>query len=281
MIQNYLVFCIDGQAKYVQGSIPTGKLVANDINRNSIWVISPFYPTGIVRGSFQTKDRVIEQVSSVGVLMNDKISVDELVPKTASYYSLVKDWNVWEIKVPQRILSFLSHHRLSDIGISFEFKDYLVPPAPNGFNYIEQILEDDYVPNENGYYIVKIPQYEYDETLFHFNDILVKDGESIYVLRRIEFAGNTPTQNYKVDPAIPANNYEQVETTLTEDILATLQEHGISITNIENGKVLNPLQSNLDANGYKIINLQKGTSPNDAISLQNLLEYIDVESTTW
>ena len=88
---------------------------------------------------FKQKIELLNKCQSTGLLRNDKISVDELVPTSSSYYELVKDWNVWEIRVPQRILEFLSHHRTSEIGISFEFKDFIVPNAPYGYNFIQNI----------------------------------------------------------------------------------------------------------------------------------------------
>jgi hypothetical protein len=282
MIQNYLVFCVDAQAKYVQGSIPVGKLTANDINRNSIWVISPFYPTGTVRGSFQTKDRVIEQVSSTGILRNDKISVDELVPTSASYYELVKDWNVWEIKVPQRILEFLSHHRTSEIGISFELKDFIVPKAPYGFNFIQNIDDPEFVVETIGYYIIKIPQYVADEKTFRYNDILTNDNEGIKKLNRIVVGGNTPTVNYLVDPAIPADNYESTDEEFTDDILATLNEHGVSINALKDKIENDTIQQANDTDTIDIVlindapygriieaNLKINESKNDFIKNDN------------
>ena len=99
------------------------------------------------------------------------------------------------------------------------------------------LMTQEFIVETDGYYVIKIVQYEFDEKTFRYNDILIKDGLEIKKLNRFVVGGNTPTVNYLIDPAIPADNYESTDEEFTDDILATLNEHGVSITALEGLKL--------------------------------------------
>ena len=68
MIQNILTFCVKNDLTFVEGSIPSGKLVANDINRNSIYLVTP-YDEAIVKANFQTNLQSDTPTSVLGILV--------------------------------------------------------------------------------------------------------------------------------------------------------------------------------------------------------------------
>ena len=121
MIQNYLVFCVKSDLTFVEGSLPSGKLVANDVNRNSIFVIAPHIGT-IITANFITTTQGDLPRTTFGTYVGDKMSVEDLVDKSESYYNLIKDWNIFEFKLPSTTLSFIANRR----NISFSF-EYVIP----------------------------------------------------------------------------------------------------------------------------------------------------------
>lgn len=245
MIQNILTFCVKNDLTYVSGSIPSGKLVANDINRNSIYLITP-YDEAIVKANFQTNLQSDTPTSVLGILVNGEIEVGELVDTNASYYNLVKDWNIYEFKVPSTTLSFISRNRTGKIGINFSIEQRLVPMIKVSYGtYKGEITELAQTPTENGYYIIKALGYEYEDSVelksFDLNDILVYNATTDVATKISAYSnrGSTPTAMYSVDPSLLNDNFETIDSGLTaqivqqvndntSDILLILQAIGVS-----------------------------------------------------
>ena len=92
-----------------------------------------------------------------------KLTIDEIVPTSKSYYNLVKDWNIYEFKVPSTTLSFISRNRTGKIGINFSIEQRLVPTIKDSYGeYQGEILSQAQPLLESGYYINKTIGFELD-----------------------------------------------------------------------------------------------------------------------
>ena len=263
MIQNILTFCVKNDLTFVEGSIPSGKLVANDINRNSIYLVTP-YDEAIVKANFQTNLQSDTPTSVLGILVNGKITIDEIVPTSKSYYNLVKDWNIYEFKVPSTTLSFISRNRTGKIGINFSIEQRLVPIIKDSYGeYQGEILSQGQVFTESGYYINKTVDFELDTgdvNIYGLNDILVltkqeRPLDDIQVkISAYSNRGSTPTTLYSVDPSLLNDNFETIEPSLTTQIVQQVNDNTGDI-------VL--LFQNVGVNNNTLITLENRISVNE------------------
>lgn len=222
MIQNYLVFCINGNAKFVDGSIPSGKITANSVNKNSIFTISPFAQDTIIKGVFQPKDRAIEPMT-VWSVPTDKVKPQDLINPNKSYYELVKDWYVREVKVPSLVLEYISSARNTEIGITFFVEQRIVPKVPSSLEFTGYLDEDTVSITNGTYKIVKPVEIEWNGLSLNFNDVVYNNG-TYQKINAVVFRDNTSTILYGVDPAILNDNFESIDPTTTDLVLQKLGE---------------------------------------------------------
>ncbi len=263
MIQNILTFCVKNDLTFVEGSIPSGKLVANDINRNSIYLVTP-YDEAIVKANFQTNLQSDTPTSVLGILVNGKIAIDEIVPTSKSYYNLVKDWNIYEFKVPSTTLSFISRNRTGKIGINFSIEQRLVPTIKDSYGeYQGEILSQGQVFTESGYYINKTIDFELDTgdvNIYDLNDILVLTKQELPLddiqvkISAYSNRGSTPTTLYSVDPSLLNDNFETIEPSLTTQIVQQVNDN--------TGDIVLLLQ-NVGVNNNTLITLENRISVNE------------------
>jgi len=224
MILNNLVFCIDENKKFVNGSIPSGKITANDINSNFLYVITPSPIRTLIKASFQNEMQNETPETVPLEYVGDKIRVDDLVPKNAPYYNMVKDWNVFTSGIPAKSLEMISYSRAGMIGVSFNFTELIVPQAVEGYDYIADITNPDYIPNMVGYYVVKVAVYEFGGFEFTYNDILIKTSTGVVKRRALTIVKNTNTLRYSIDPSIYTQNFEAPEQDIVDLILLSISD---------------------------------------------------------
>lgn len=232
-IINKLVFVVNENNDYVPQSIPSGKITANDINSNFIYLISPADIRTVIKVNFQDEYQNTSPVSVPMRYVGGDITVGELVPKTAPYYDLVKDWNVFNSGIRADVLEKISFNRAGIIKISFSFTSLFVPQAPNNLDYLGEINDIDFIPDEEGYYIVKIPKYEFNDITFGFNDILVKTDDVVEQISAIGIKKNTTRVNYLIDPSIKEEDFDGIELSIIDNILASISDVYHKIDNIE------------------------------------------------
>lgn len=222
MIIKKFVFPIKADLTYVSGAIPIGKLTANSLNKDMFYVISPTVGNTVISANFQNNLQTsgVEKIT----LIPSSVGVDELVSKNASYYELVKDWNVWESFLPSKPFEYVAYNRAGLIGISFYFRQYLIPQIPYGVEYRGKITDDLFIPSLDGAYVIDLPFYQYDIQDFMYHDLLIKDGEEVSRIKALVQGGATPTIEYSVDPSVYEAGYEEVEIDLTESILSKIGE---------------------------------------------------------
>lgn len=210
MIINKFVFPIKADRTFVSGAIPQGYLTANDINKDMIYVISPAVGETSITARFQNSYQSDE--AELVKLIPSSIGIDELVDKDASYYELVKEWNVWQGFIPSKALEYVSYNKAGLIGVSFSLLQNIIPNTPSiiGINYIDDITRENFVPAFDGYYIVKLATYEYNGVTYHLNDMLIKHGDEILKRSSITQGGNTSTIEYSVDPSVFGGNFESI-----------------------------------------------------------------------
>jgi hypothetical protein len=221
MILNNLVFPIKLGAKFVEGSIPTGYLTANDINKDMVYVISPEVGATNVTLTLQNSKQSEKEVRAV--MKRSSITVDMLVSKDKSYYDLIKDWNVWQCFLPSKALTFVSYNRANQIGISFGFRQATVPNM-SGFNFKGNITNDSFVPVANGYYVNKTALFIYNGLELTYNDVLIKYGDELLVKKAIITSINTSTLEYDVDPSVYDSDIETIDIGIAESLILQANE---------------------------------------------------------
>ncbi len=262
MIINKLVFPIKSDLSFVEGGIPQGMLTANSINRDILYVISPAVKETVITAFFQNQKQT-ENTQQATFILSD-LSIDYLVSKDTSYYELVKDWNVWQTIIPSKALEFISYNRAGKIGISFAFKQLL---EPSGYEGSQEITNDNFVINDSGSYIIKIPYYHFLGNDFTYNDVLIYNGGSeVSKKPAIALQGTTGTLEYSVDPSVYIGGYESVEVGLTESILSKLGENSGEI------KLLR-----LKFNNYYTIEEVDGLILNTQEEIDNISEDLHLE----
>src|SRR5690554_2808763 len=229
MIINKFVFPIKADLKFVEGGIPQSYLTANDINKDMFYVISPAVGDTIVSANFQ--NNVLNGEPVKVEFTPSSLKVSELVSENESYYELVKDWNVWQGFMPSKPLEYVAYNRAGEIGISFNFKQLLVPAIPHGLKVKGYVEGEDFVleEEEDGVYVVKVAYYEYDDVVFTYHDLLIKDGNDVIRKGAMTQSGNTGSVEYAVDPSVYDSEYESLDPSLTESILSKLGENSADI----------------------------------------------------
>src|SRR5690554_6142182 len=227
MIINKFVFPIKADLKFVEGGIPQGYLTANDINKDMFYVISPAVGDTIVSANFQ--NNVLNGEPVKVEFTPSSLKVSELVNENESYYELVKDWNVWQGFMSSKPLEYVAYNRAGEIGISFNFKQLLVPAIPHGLEVKGFVVKEDFFPRQDGVYVVKVAYYEYDNVEFTYHDLLIKVGNDVIRKGAMTQSGNTGSVEYAVDPSVYGSEYESVDPSLTESILTKLGENSADI----------------------------------------------------
>ena len=125
MIINKFVFPIKADKKFVGGSLPQGYLTANDINKDMFYVISPSVGQTVITAMFQNTLQT-DEPELVKLVPSDE-PINMLVNENASYYELVKEWNVWQGVFPSKALEYVAFNRAGEIGISFSFSIIHLP----------------------------------------------------------------------------------------------------------------------------------------------------------
>ena len=222
MIINKFVFPIKADKTFVSGALPQGYLTANDINKDVFYVISPSVGATIIKAKFQN-NKQNELPIIVDMLATD-IDIKMLVDENASYYDLIKDWNVWQGYFPSKALEYVSYNRAGKIGISFVLKQSILPPLPQLEFKGKLVSEDDKVL-ENGYYIVDTPLYEIDGKSLTFNDVIIKNDNDIIIRKSIVQSGNTGTVEYGVDPSVYGGVDESIDIKLTDSIIVKVNDN--------------------------------------------------------
>src|SRR5690554_3512018 len=275
MIQRNLVFCIDNNINFVNGSIPATKLTANDINRDVIYVVAPFEISSVVKVKFVDE---LNQQDSVSQLLKytNEVSVDELVEKTKPYYETVKDWNVYYIEMNGKPLSFVSNRISSGIYISFSV--VITKPKTNlvnglsfkGYEYGE-ILD---TPLNNGEYkIIRNPLFEEDGVSYNVDDIIYKENGNYFKVSASIRKGGTTSRKYLVEPNIEAID-ESLDPTLTEQIIGMVNDLEQNVANVERNADLKDgsvaMEADLDINDNDIVGVNNIEV--DGISAKNGIE---------
>lgn len=232
MIQNTVVFIVNGDGSFFKQP-PNTKFTANSVNKNSIFVIAPFVNTASIIANFKVAHK-LKQDSRVATLT-------DMQPREITNESYVFDWNVWEVKVPQPTLQFLSNNRGSEILVSFTVGETQVSRViPKYKTILAKITDTSFVLPSitvDGRYIVKVASYEYANGLYaFFNDTIIADNDNQrYIVYRAKYSGGTtPTVAFKVDPNIPMENFDEYEPTVVEQLILQVNENSGDIVTLEN-----------------------------------------------
>lgn len=259
MILNKLVFPIKLDGKFVEGAVPVGKLTANDKNKDMLYVISPVVGATAITATFQ--NTLQTEKKEYANFEPSRLEVKDLVREDESYYELIKNWGVWQAFLPSKALGYVAYNRAGQIGVSFNFRQAIVPRIV-GVDYVGEIINSGFIPTQDGYYIVKTPLYEYDGETFTFNDVLIKLDDEILIKKAIFTAENTSTLNYSVDPSIYDSDFEGFDISLTESIVHQVNENTTDIKVLfkNNNDIffdISELKKRVSINEDEILNLKE------------------------
>ena len=229
MIQNTIVFIVNGDGSFFKQP-PNTKFTANSVNKNSIFVIAPFVNTASIIANFKVANKS-KQDSRVATLTT-------MQPREITNESYVFDWNVWEVKVPQPALQFISNNRGTEILVSFNVGETTPSRVPTNFDTIlGEITDTEFILPSitvDGRYIVKVASYQYATGKYaFFNDTIIADNTAQeYIVYRAKYSGGlTPSVAFKVDPSIPMENFDEYEPTVVEQLILQANENSGDIVN--------------------------------------------------
>lgn len=270
MIINNLLFVINSKLEFVDGTTRYGYLTANDINKDMLYVISPFPYSTDIRATFKNYEQG-EQGETV-FFKKSKKKIEDLIDKDnkTTPYELVKDWNVWQSIMPNKALTYVAGNRGGDIEVSFSFREHIPPSIPNGLEYQGEIYSLD---NIGGYgaYLVKTNLLELDEGVFaNYNDLIIYEG-TFSLIRAIIQKGGTAPITYEVDPNIKDEDYEIVEFDLVSSLISMVGDVADDVQGLDN-EINNILNKNIEQDGRLDVNEA------ELIRLDGRIDDIDVES---
>ena len=259
MIINKLVFPIDANKEYVQGAIPRKKLMANDVNRDFLYVISPTVPQTRIQAHFKNTMQGLKGEVAYLEPTNEKVS--ELVEEGVSYYNLIKDWYVWKTPIPNKALEYVSHSRAGAISIGFNFMEFLDRKVPEGSTFRGEILSVNDISGD-GAYVVNTNELEYNTLILGYRDLLIIEGGVPRVERAIIQRKNTPSINYSVDPSVYSDGVPDEDYSLLDSVMIILSE----VQN-DNIKINNDLNTHVNSkhNPHEVDSEQVGTYDKDTI----------------
>lgn len=213
MIQKTLVFVVDFTGKMIDGEKPVGFLRANDKNKNTIFLITPEQPTTQIKARFLAKTKHNNGVAVNGILTAD-YKVNDLVSETKSYYEKIKDWNVFYFPVPERVVNYIASNAGSEIGITFEFVEWQLPRIKDIYgDFLGEITDSRFSidANEDGYYVNRVIDYEYNGDKYGYNDLFIVGGGTITAIRAFPRTGGAVGGYFGVDPMYDSGVFEYVD----------------------------------------------------------------------
>jgi len=242
-IQNQINLYVDINGQFVSGSMPTNVLYRNNLNRNIFFICTPLSNATIVEVIFRNSTLSNNGESQFARATGQK--AESITDKSVSYYEKVKDWNVYVLIPSSRLLSkfpssmsgtILGTIRLTEIDLT----DLLgVPPL----NYLVMWPETnpfDMTTGEAQYIVsrsqnLQLPSDILGGAVLNFNDILIFDGVDTYTIRRALWSrSSTEPLRFVGNPALIDEDfdYDDIPTTVTQNIYAQLSSHEIDLANL-------------------------------------------------
>ena len=236
-IQNQINLYVNANGQIVPGSSPTNALYRNNLNRNVFFIITPLSQAAVVKllwkNTSLSKQGYTQVALATGGLGKDVTSEE------VSYYSLVKDWNVFKCIPSSSILTkfpatvsgsisltvSISEPDLSDSTVYTWVKDI----TTNEVGVISSLTDNQYVRAIGN-------NIETNFGILNKADKLVKLENGLVIIRALWTRSTTEPMLYVGNPSLEDNDFEDAEVGdvgLLGGIIAQQNENTIDISRLQ------------------------------------------------
>ena len=215
-------------------------IASNNQAANNIQIIAPFPASDSVAVNYYLRNARISNYTQYLRLLKDTsgniIYARDIVSPSKPYYQTVKDWNVWQIPISSKALRAISKYHAGkvDLSVTFrEFKNFLIDETmefKGTFGSAKSTTRGD-IPltaNDGDYYRCDYLDFHSDNSNLDFTlmDLAIWDDINSRWIKgsSYEEALPTPSTEVGVDPSVFGMAIEDVEPTVTEQILDRISD---------------------------------------------------------
>lgn len=215
-------------------------IASNNQAANNIQIIAPFPASDSVSINFYLRNARISNYTQYARLLKDTsgniIHAKDIVSPSKPYYQTVKDWNVWQIPISSKALRAISKYHAGrvDLSVTFrEFKNFLIDETmefKGTFGSAKSTTRGD-IPltaNEGDYYRCDYLDFHSNNSNLDFTlmDLAIWDEINNRWIKgsSYEEALPTPSTEVSVDPSVFGMAIEDVEPSVTEQILERIAD---------------------------------------------------------
>ena len=121
LLQNQINIYVNANGELVPGSAPTNFLYRNNLNRNVFFIVTPLSEAAVVKLIFKNTSLAKQGYTDVALPTQQKGS--NITNETASYYNIVKDWNVFKCIPNETILAKFPSTVTGTIALTVSIKE--------------------------------------------------------------------------------------------------------------------------------------------------------------
>jgi len=278
-------------------------IASNNQAANNIQIISPFPASDSVSVNYYLRNARISNYTQYARLLKDTsgniVYARDVVSPSKPYYQTVKDWNVWQIPISSKALRAISKYHAGKVDLSAtfrEFKNFLIDETmefKGTFGSAKSTTRGD-IPltaNDGDYYRCDYLDFHSNSANLDFTlmDLAIWDDINSRWIKgsSYEEALPTPSTEVGVDPSIFGMAIEDVEPSVTEQILeriadlesmimAEVPEEVLANMFVRNNLELFYAELNVIQSSDKIY-VERGTN-GYFVSVDNLLSNVDLTS---
>lgn len=216
-------------------------IASNNQAANNVQIIAPFPASDSVAVNYYLRNARISNYTQYARLLKDTsgnmVYAKDIVSPSKPYYQTVKDWNVWQIPISSKALRAISKYHAGkiDLSVTFrEFKNFLIDETmefKGTFGSAKSTTRGDIPASgmmDGDYYRCDYLDYFSNRANLDFTlmDLAIWDGINLRWIKgsSYEEALPTPSTEVGVDPSIFGMAIEDVEPTVTEQILERIAE---------------------------------------------------------
>ncbi len=219
MKKNALQFIIDSNGNYLDYS---GSVRALSNYVGMVQIITPLPLDDAVGVNFLVYDSKIQNLSQY--VIPTAYKGRDVIPETDVLYQTTYDWNVFEVEIFERALSYISKHHQGRIGASFTFEE--IVPSARAITYKGLFGADIALPTTGlttgDYYVCEDYNFNVQGYIFGKGQIIYWNGTK-WIKDRMVMKLTTATIDIPVDPTL------SVEYSLTVDEINYLAAIGADV----------------------------------------------------
>ena len=242
-IQNQINLYVNHNGQLVSGSEPTNFLYRNNLNRNVYFIITPLSQASVVKLIF--KNTSLNKQGFTGVALATLQKGQDITATTVSYYSLVKDWNVFKYVPSARILTKFPSTITGSIGLTVSIREVDLSDTTK-YTFIQDVVENDTAlfnslqPNEFVRSIAAEIKVSLDGItewgILNVGDKLVNLDGTLTIIRALWVQSTTEPLLFVGNPSLEDNDFEDVEVgsvSLLDSIVAQQNSQTLSLLQLQ------------------------------------------------